>query len=276
MSMPAIVKPHLIFASTTFKPRPVVWQHKRPDNPAMVYAEKQNEQARRHLIAERLTLAIAGKQRGTQAALARHCGVGPQDVLEWKKTGKVAPKHWFAIAEFLGSSVEHLFLVDARLQPLFGDHSLQKPSPKAEEPRHTYGISVDGTTPSAVHDLPVLTGDQIQMGMHDSSTRSRVYSGTAGGGSFVFVAPDDIMVGGEKPIASGYHCVVDPTLTPRPGRIVLVRIGGGRPVLRKLLDDGTELVLVAEDPRIKPRELSPEVEILGTIRTAYYPPEEDE
>lgn len=242
----------------------------------MVYDEKQNEQARRNLIAARLSLAIAGKPRGTQASLARHCGVGPQDVLEWKKTGKVASKHWFAIAEFLGSSVEHLFLVDARLQPLFGDHSLQAPAPNAEEPRHTYGISLDGTTPSTVHDLPVLTGDQIQMGMRDSSTRSRVYSGIAGAGSFVFVAPDDVMAGGDKPIASGYHCVVDPTLTPRPGRIVLVQVGGGRPVLRKLLDDGTELVLVAEDPRIKPREFSPDVEIIGTIRTAYYPPEEDD
>ena len=274
--MSAIVKRHLIFASTTFKPRRVVCEQGQQDNQAMVYDDKENERARRNLIAERLSLAIAGKPRGTQAALARHCGVGPQDVLEWKKTGKVATKHWFAIAEFLGGSVQHLFLVDSRLQPVFGDHSLPSPPPKTEEPRHTYSTSADGAAPFPVHDLPVLTGDQIKMGMRDSGTRSRVYSGTAGAGSFVFVAPDDMMAGGDKPIAIGYHCVVDPTLAPRPGRIVLVRVSGGRPFLRKLLDDGTELVLVAEDPRIKPREVSPDVEIIGTIRTAYYPPEEDD
>jgi phage repressor protein C with HTH and peptisase S24 domain len=72
------------------------------DHKDMVDDDKKAE-----LLRKRLAQAFADKPGMTQAALAEVCGVTPQAVSGWKKTGQVDPKHFPTLVKAFGKPLEY-------------------------------------------------------------------------------------------------------------------------------------------------------------------------
>lgn len=63
------------------------------------------------MLAEKLRFLVDGKFV-QQSALADACGVSPQAVTGWKRTGRIAKKHLAVIADMSGVTVEWLLSPD--------------------------------------------------------------------------------------------------------------------------------------------------------------------
>ena len=57
-------------------------------------------------LGNRLRKAMEDAQK-TGADLAAHCGVTPQAVSSWRKTGRIGKRHLKRVAEYLGKSLEY-------------------------------------------------------------------------------------------------------------------------------------------------------------------------
>lgn len=216
------------------------------------------------------------------SALGRLLGKSPQVITNWKDRG-VPLTEAILIGRALGIRDEWIIrgekpilVNDARatssgLGVREVDHAGNKYL------KHVQEFVLHNTQP-ARHILPVLTSERIMRGQTAATYAEDVdnlYSGPAGLGAFVWIADNDHMGTGNTPVRTGYRAVIDPTLAAKPGRLVLVRVKNGPPVLRRLEHDGIKQILVADNPRIDLIPMSPDVVILGTMRTAYPPPEED-
>lgn len=135
------------------------------------------------------------------------------------------------------------------------------------------------TPESFRHDLPIISAEQIMEGVspdrHDAEFMARVptdscYAGPASRHAFIFQAEDENMAGGALHIGKGYFAVIEPNAEPDPEDIVLVRISGRRPVLRRLSEGGDALYLVAERGRFDPVRFEEKTcQIIGVVLTAY-------
>lgn len=223
--------------------------------------------------------------------IARWLGISAQVAYNWKKRG--VPQEALPDLEYL-TGVSTTWITHGQ-KPILRSSAALTDSVSALQPTTYAPRDKIHALPQSVHEpaaarseqgaqlahhLPVLSQKDIMLGATGEDPPpdadiETTYSGPAGVGSFVYISDTDHMAGGRVPIHRGYHVVLDPTLAAKAGRVALVSIAGGPPVLRRIDHDGVQPILAAEDVRLTPRPLDASVVVYGVMRTAYPPPEQD-
>ena len=221
----------------------------------------------------RLKLLIDERFEGKAARLAHALDMKPPQLHRWLKARQgVSEDSARAIEEKLG----------------LPNHWLDEDAPYRTTPEHPVATEVREPDPrlynvmtveSIRHHLPIISAEQIMEGVspdrHDAEFMARVptdscYAGPASRHAFIFRAEDENMAGGDLHIGKGYFAVIEPNAEADPEDVVLVRIGGRRPVLRRLSEGGDALYLVAERGRFDPVRFDETTcQIIGVVLTAY-------
>lgn len=199
----------------------------------------------------------------TKAEFARHFGVKPPSIQDWINHGRIAKDHLTRLWEYFSDVVgpEHWGLSrdqwrDARSPDQTIPTTNQKPL-SAQENTLNYGDAVDALP---VHDLSIITAERIMVGDVRLDRR------------FAWIAEDNHMAGGDRPTPRGHHAVIDPTVHYALGDVVLARLSGRRPILRRITDGGDAEYLVTESGEVPPVRVDPNCEIIGVMITSYSPP----
>lgn len=92
---------------------------------------------------------------------------------------------------------------------------------------------------------------------------------------FALAIKDDSMLSpnpAERSYPPGSYVFCDPRLEPSPGRRVLARVSGSAtPVVRKMIDDAGDLLLVSINPAYQTRSRVEDTTVIGTIIGTYWP-----
>lgn len=182
------------------------------------------------ILAQRLNAAM-DKEKIKNTQLAAACGVSPQAVGLWRKTGKIDTDHLPTVAAMVKRSIDHLLGVDNPLQI-------------AED-------SADYTT--FIQTLPLIDPDQIndrQTATQNTARRIAIDPDNhePHNSAFATTAPDNSMA---PAIHAGDIAIIDPDRTANPGDIVAA-IVRGRCFIQKYrplsMIDADQFELIPDNP----------------------------
>lgn len=120
-------------------------------------------------------------------------------------------------------------------------------------------------------------GEQIKTydvdpAVHDGAPvqTERLMAGDIPEHEFTWIAEDDEMAGGDRPVLRGYRVVIEPRAVPEPGMVALIQIGDRRPVLREIKDNGAFWYIAGKGNLEPVRLVDGEYRIIGLMVTAHF------
>lgn len=192
----------------------------------------------------------------TQAWLAEEAGVSNNAVSKWINLGKISAKNIPKAALILGIDPRQLLGV---------------PVPPDSPNRTLY------PTPADARDIEHIghqfTAYEVDPAVHDEAPvrTERLMAGDIPEHEFTWIAEDDEMAGGDRPVMRGYRVVIEPRAIPEPGKVALIQIGDRRPVLREIKDNGAFWYIAGKSNLDPVKLVDGEYRIIGLMATAHFP-----
>lgn len=186
--------------------------------------------------ASRIEIALsAAKTNGVnQSEIADKCGISPQAVYRWKKTGQISIKHLVKLSELSGISQEWI---------INGEGS-QRDALKPERREIVTVPLISSIAAGQMCESPDLyqPGDAEQWIETTARVSARSYALRVSGDSMT--NPH-----GLPSIPEGSIVIVDPETEPMPGKVVVVKIKGeNEATLKRLVKDGSQYYLKPLNP----------------------------
>lgn len=212
------------------------------------------------------------KPHGAKTDLWKPSGASSGAFTGWFNGGtkSMKPEYAEVIAPILGVNARWLYLGKGPKYPDTKEHKwASEPTTKqivtAPEAQPRMGqYSHDGIVPITAHPPPIMSGEEVMA----ERAKGKITE------PFTWVAEDNHMASHRTmPVLRGYHVHIEPRAKIKPELVVLVVMGEGWPVLKRITHGGDAMYLVVESGELRPVEYDPSAhEILGVMRAAYPQP----
>lgn len=197
-------------------------------------------------------LRMAGDKGVKQADIARSCGVSPQAVYRWKKTGQISLNHLLKLASLSGASKDWL-----------ADGSGPSQDGVVPEKRHLIAVPlISSIAAGEMCESPDLyhAGDAEEWVETTARVSPKAYALRVIGDSMT--NPH-----GAPSIPEGSIVIIDPAAEPMPGKIIVVKVRGeDDATLKRLIKDGPHYYLKPLNPAYPIFELTEKHIICGVAK----------
>lgn len=215
-------------------------------------------------IGTRIDLALKASAR-TQAGLAEHCGVSPQAVFKWIKTGQIGRDNAAMAADYL--QVSFNWLLTGRASGITPVRST------------VLGSNVEEAGPiyeTGPRKAPIISWVQAgewceavdPYALGDGEAWREVPRGTGARAFWLRVKGDSMSNPyGTPSIPDGALILVDPDVMPENGKLVVAKLEDSQEVtFKKLVKDAGRTYLSPLNPKYETVQVNGNCSIVGTVR----------